>query len=124
MPIYGYRCKQCDHEFEIVQRMTDDALKVCPECMGPLQKQLYPAGIVFKGSGFYKTDYASASSKSTEGSEGGSSSVGESDSSKSDSSKADAPKPDSSSSDAPKADAAKAESPKKESKSASSGSKE
>lgn len=127
MPIYGYRCKQCSHEFEIVQRMIDDPLKTCPECLGPLQKQLYPAGIVFKGSGFYKTDYASASSKSTDGAEGGSDGAkpetkagsGGSDSSKSDSPKSDSGKSDSGSS----APAAKSES-KKESKAASSGSKE
>lgn len=117
MPIYGYRCKQCAHEFEIFQRMADDPLKACPECMGPLQKQLYPTGIVFKGSGFYKTDYASASEKS-KSSEGASTPSSEG----SDSAKTEAPKPDSVKSEAPKAD--KVEKPKKESASSSSGSKE
>ena len=120
MPIYGYRCKQCAHEFEIVQRMVDEPLKTCPECMGPLQKQLYPAGIVFKGSGFYKTDYASASEKS-KSSEGAATPSSEgSDSAKSDSAKTESPK-----SDAPKADKAeKADKPKKESAPSGSGSKE
>ena len=61
MPIYGYRCSSCGHQFEIQQRMSDDPLKVCPKCQGKLTKVLYPTGIVFKGSGFYKTDYKSSS---------------------------------------------------------------
>lgn len=127
MPIYGYRCTQCNHEFEIVQRMVDEPLKTCPECMGLLQKQLYPAGIVFKGSGFYKTDYASASSKSTEGSsstDGGGSEAGKSDSAKSDSTKPDSGKSDSAKSDSGKSEGPSKEAPKKESKAESAGSKE
>ncbi len=61
MPIYGYRCTQCGHELEAFQNMSDPPLRVCPECMGPLQKMLYPVGISFKGSGFYSTDYKSGS---------------------------------------------------------------
>ena len=140
MPIYGYRCKQCDHEFEIVQRMVDDPLKTCPECMGPLQKQLYPAGIVFKGSGFYKTDYASPtakesssngeaggsdSSKSDSGkSDSGKSESGKSESGKSESGKSESGKSESSKSDSGKSESSKSEAPKKDSKAGSSGSKE
>ena len=65
MPIYGYKCKQCGHELEVLQSISDAPLKTCPECMGPLQKQLYPAGIIFKGSGFYSTDYKGGSKSST-----------------------------------------------------------
>ena len=65
MPIYGYRCKQCGHELEVLQSISDPPLKTCPECMGPLQKQLYPAGIIFKGSGFYSTDYKGGSKSSS-----------------------------------------------------------
>jgi putative FmdB family regulatory protein len=65
MPIYGYKCKQCGHELEVLQSISDPPLKTCPECMGPLQKQLYPAGIIFKGSGFYSTDYKGGSKSTT-----------------------------------------------------------
>jgi putative FmdB family regulatory protein len=57
MPTYGYRCSNCGHQFEIVQRITDEPLKTCPKCQGKLSKMLYPVGISFKGSGFYTTDY-------------------------------------------------------------------
>jgi putative FmdB family regulatory protein len=61
MPIYGYVCKQCGHEFEVLQGINETPLKSCPECMGPLQKLLYPVGVIFKGSGFYTTDYRAGS---------------------------------------------------------------
>ena len=57
MPIYGYRCSNCGHQFEIQQRMSDEPLAVCPKCQGKLTKILYPTGVIFKGSGFYTTDY-------------------------------------------------------------------
>ena len=65
MPIYGYRCTQCGHELEAFQNMSDPPMRVCPECMGPLQKMLYPVGVVFKGSGFYSTDYNKGGGKAT-----------------------------------------------------------
>ncbi len=57
MPTYGYRCGTCGHEFEIRQRITEEPLIACPKCGGKLAKMLYPAGIIFKGSGYYTTDY-------------------------------------------------------------------
>jgi putative FmdB family regulatory protein len=57
MPTYGYRCGTCGNEFEIQQRITDQPLLTCPKCGGKLSKMLYPAGIIFKGSGYYTTDY-------------------------------------------------------------------
>ena len=51
MPTYGYRCGTCGHEFEIRQRITEEPLSTCPKCGGKLAKMLYPAGIIFKGSG-------------------------------------------------------------------------
>ncbi|HXC78839.1 MAG TPA: FmdB family zinc ribbon protein [Candidatus Acidoferrum sp.] len=57
MPTYGYRCGSCGHEFEIQQRITAQPLAACPKCGGKLSKMLYPAGIIFKGSGYYTTDY-------------------------------------------------------------------
>ena len=67
MPIYGYRCEQCGHEVEVLQSMSEEPLRVCPNCMGPLRKMIYPVGIVFKGSGYYTTDYKSAGSPSRHG---------------------------------------------------------
>jgi putative FmdB family regulatory protein len=67
MPIYGYRCEQCGHELEVLQSMSEAPLKVCPNCMGPLHKMVYPAGIIFKGSGYYTTDYKAAGSASRHG---------------------------------------------------------
>src|SRR5690606_29847963 len=56
MPTYAYRCTACDHAFEIHQAFTDDALTTCPECSGALRKLFTGVGVVFKGSGFYRTD--------------------------------------------------------------------
>jgi putative FmdB family regulatory protein len=67
MPIYGYRCEQCGHELEVLQSMSDAPLKVCPNCAGPLRKMIYPAGLIFKGSGYYTTDYKAAGSASRHG---------------------------------------------------------
>ncbi len=68
MPTYEYLCRQCGHRFEAWQRMTDDPLKVCPECGAEIHRVLFPAGIVFKGSGFYKTEYGSSSGNGKSGS--------------------------------------------------------
>ena len=57
MPTYEYLCRVCSHRFETWQKMTDDPLTTCPECGGTIRRVLFPAGIVFKGSGFYKTDH-------------------------------------------------------------------
>ena len=56
MPTYQYACTECGHAFEQVQSFTDDALTVCPECQGRLRKVFNAVGVVFKGSGFYRTD--------------------------------------------------------------------
>ena len=56
MPTYEYACKAGGHRLEAVQKFTDDALTVCPECGGDLRKVFGAPGIVLKGSGFYKTD--------------------------------------------------------------------
>ncbi len=65
MPTYAYACTECDHRFEIVQSFSDDSLTVCPECQGRLRKLFNPVGVVFKGSGFYRTDSRRSSSSST-----------------------------------------------------------
>ncbi len=56
MPTYQYACRECGHAFEQVQSFSDDALTVCPECDGTLRKVFNAVGVVFKGSGFYRTD--------------------------------------------------------------------
>ena len=56
MPTYEYACAECRERLEAVQKFTDDPLTVCPVCDGRLRKLFSPVGIVFKGSGFYRTD--------------------------------------------------------------------
>jgi putative FmdB family regulatory protein len=56
VPTYGYHCPRCETEFEVFQRMTDEPGADCPSCGSRGRRLYYPAGIVFKGSGFYKTD--------------------------------------------------------------------
>lgn len=75
MPLYDYRCKDCDHQFEIQQSFTDDALTTCPECEGALKKVFSPVGISFKGSGFYKNDSRGSSTSTTPASSSESSST-------------------------------------------------
>lgn len=60
MPTYQYLCTECGHAFEQVQSFSDDALTVCPSCEGRLRKVFNSVGVVFKGSGFYKTDSRSS----------------------------------------------------------------
>ncbi|WP_017613255.1 FmdB family zinc ribbon protein [Nocardiopsis salina] len=64
MPTYQYACTECDAQMEVVQKFSDDSLTVCPECEGRLRKVYSAVGIVFKGSGFYKTDSGSSSNSS------------------------------------------------------------
>ena len=56
MPTYQYRCTECGGQLEAVQKFTDEPLSVCAACGGRLRKVFSPVGIVFKGSGFYRTD--------------------------------------------------------------------
>jgi putative FmdB family regulatory protein len=56
VPTYQYACTSCGEQLEAVQRFSDDPLTVCPACGGTLRKVFSPVGIVFKGSGFYRTD--------------------------------------------------------------------
>lgn len=64
MPTYEYRCTKCEHEFEEMQSMSAPPLDKCPECGGPAQRVISGgAGLIFKGSGFYITDYRSSGYK-------------------------------------------------------------
>ena len=56
MPTYSYQCTECADRFDVVQAFTDDALNTCDKCSGRLRKLFSAVGVVFKGSGFYRTD--------------------------------------------------------------------
>lgn len=68
MPTYQYACTECSHAFEQFQSFSDDALTECPQCEGKLRKLFNAVGVVFKGSGFYRTDSRSGSGSSSSGS--------------------------------------------------------
>jgi putative FmdB family regulatory protein len=63
VPTYDYQCRSCGHTIEVIHSMTEEGPSTCERCGGELRRVLYPTGIIFKGSGFYKTD-----SRSTGGS--------------------------------------------------------
>lgn len=71
MPTYEYLCKSCGHRFEAWQHFTDDPLTECPNCGSHIQRVLFPAGIVFKGSGFYKNDSRGTTASATVAAESG-----------------------------------------------------
>jgi putative FmdB family regulatory protein len=110
VPTYQYACTACGDQLEAVQSFTDPALTECPACGGALRKVFSAVGVVFKGSGFYKTDSrkAPAGEKKSDGAkaDSGTSDGAKSDSGKSGSGKSDGSKSDSGSSGA-KSDSAK-----------------
>ena len=67
MPTYEYACLSCGAHVEVYQRITEDSLTRCGVCGGPLRKVFHPAGILFKGSGFYKTDSRASRAKAADG---------------------------------------------------------
>jgi putative FmdB family regulatory protein len=71
VPTYQYACTDCDHAFEQVQSFSDDSLTVCPRCEGRLRKIFNAVGVVFKGSGFYRTDSRSDAGASKNGGSSG-----------------------------------------------------
>jgi putative FmdB family regulatory protein len=92
VPTYQYACTSPDvrHEFEVVQSFTDAPVSECPECGAPVRKVYGSVGVVFKGSGFYRTDSRKAASSSESSSSNGSSSSSSSSSKESASSSAPA----------------------------------
>ena len=68
MPTYSYACTECDNRFDVVQAFTDDSLTTCEQCSGRLRKLFNSVGVVFKGSGFYRTDSRESAKSSTNGS--------------------------------------------------------
>jgi len=93
MPTYEYRCRDCGHSFDIVQKMRDDQLTHCPECGGELRKVFTAPAISFKGSGFYATDHGSKGKKPSSGDtsekKDGATSDGKSDTTKTDTKKSE-----------------------------------
>src|SRR5699024_6610746 len=71
VPTYSYACTECGNSFDIVQSFSDDSLTVCSECGGRLRKLFNSVGIVFKGSGFYRTDSRAGSVPSGSSSDSG-----------------------------------------------------
>lgn len=70
MPTYSYACTECSNKFDVVQAFTDDSLTDCPQCDGRLRKVFGKVGVVFKGSGFYRTDSRESGKKTSTGSSG------------------------------------------------------
>ena len=71
MPTYEYYCEDCGERFELFQKITDEALTVCPKCGGRLKRKITGgAGVIFKGTGFYETDYKRKSSPKKKGKRG------------------------------------------------------
>ena len=66
MPIYEYECDKCHYRFELLQRFNERPVKQCAKCGGPVHKVLSPPALVFKGTGWYVTDYARADRKKAE----------------------------------------------------------
>jgi putative FmdB family regulatory protein len=98
MPIYAYECKECGVRFERRQSFSDEPVKICPECGGEVHRLIQPAGIIFKGSGFYVTDNRGSKSSLTTPTR----SEGKEDRSGSKDGKGDAKKSDSATPSAPK----------------------
>ena len=74
MPTYSYACTECDNRFDAVQAFSDDALTTCEKCSGRLRKLFNSVGIVFKGSGFYRTDSRESAKKTSDSTNGSSTS--------------------------------------------------
>ena len=65
MPTYQYQCKECGVSFERFQHFSEEPLKTCPECSGPVFRVIQPVGVIFKGKGFYVTDHRGGVSPAT-----------------------------------------------------------
>jgi putative FmdB family regulatory protein len=98
VPTYSYACTECGNRFDEVQAFSDDALTTCPKCSGRLRKLFGNVGVVFKGSGFYRTDSRESAKASAKSSSNGSSSSSESASASSSSEKSSSEKSSSTSS--------------------------
>ncbi len=96
MPTYEYECQKCGHRFEEFQKMSDEPIQKCPKCGGKVKRLIGTgAGMLFKGSGFYVTDYRSSSYKEQKKKESGDSSKAKDQPSKPDAGDSSKKKPDS-----------------------------
>jgi putative FmdB family regulatory protein len=86
VPTYSYACTECDDRFDAVQAFTEDTLTTCTKCSGRLRKLFNSVGVVFKGSGFYRTDSRESGKKTSESTESSKSESAKSDSASSSSS--------------------------------------
>jgi putative FmdB family regulatory protein len=86
VPTYSYACTECGDRFDAVQAFTEDTLTTCTKCSGRLRKLFNSVGVVFKGSGFYRTDSRESSKKTSESTESSKSESAKSDSASSSSS--------------------------------------
>jgi putative FmdB family regulatory protein len=68
MPLYDYKCVKCSHIFEVLQKITEEPLKFCPQCKGPIKRLISASGIIFKGAGFHVNDYGKKEAKETKSS--------------------------------------------------------
>jgi putative FmdB family regulatory protein len=98
MPIYEYRCDQCGHQFEVIQKFSDDPLDMCEHCRGHLSKLISQTSFQLKGSGWYMTDYARKAASNTSATE-----------TNPETKPADAPKAETSKTETAKADTSKSE---------------
>ena len=71
MPIYDYECAECAHRFELRQGFDSDTVQVCPKCQSSAHRKLHSVPVIYKGSGFYTTDYARKDQPSDSGDSGG-----------------------------------------------------
>src|SRR5437763_636865 len=99
MPLYEYQCTQCGERKEVLQKFSDPPYSHCPKCNGAMKKLLSSPAIQFKGSGFYKTDYASKSSSPPAKGESSKGDSSQGESSKGESSKGESSKSESSKSE-------------------------
>ena len=95
MPIYEYECESCDERFELMQKFSDKPVKKCPKCGGPVHKVLSPPALLFKGTGWYVTDYANPERKRAQKADGGGKTNGTKTSTSSSSTSSTTPKSDS-----------------------------
>jgi putative FmdB family regulatory protein len=72
MPTYEYECRACNQRVEVIQKFSDAPLSTCEACGGSLRKLLFAAGVIYKGSGFYTTDYKNKENGKSSGSSNGS----------------------------------------------------
>ncbi|MFA5112717.1 MAG: FmdB family zinc ribbon protein [Candidatus Margulisiibacteriota bacterium] len=68
MPLYDYKCAKCGHVFEVLQKISAEPLRFCPQCKGAIKRLISPAGIIFKGPGFHVNDYGKKEVKETKSS--------------------------------------------------------